>query len=108
MPSKKTVVENKGAGSAPGAITVTAQQSRFHLDAIDGRPPTCEINVKDLTIAIGQNEVLNRSELFLKEGGRYALVGRNGTGKSSTLSRYLQSNIHTLIVQSYTQSTSRW
>lgn len=28
-------------------------------------------------------EILSNAELSLKEGRRYALVGRNGTGKSS-------------------------
>lgn len=30
-------------------------------------------------------EILSNAKLLLKEGQRYALVGRNGTGKSSTL-----------------------
>lgn len=30
-------------------------------------------------------EILANAKLRLKEGGRYALVGRNGTGKSSKL-----------------------
>lgn len=31
-------------------------------------------------------EILSNAKLRLKEGQRYALVGRNGTGKSSRLS----------------------
>jgi hypothetical protein len=77
LPSSSAAVE----GSEP-AIQVTAQQSRFHNDAVDA-PTSKEILVKDLSIAIGQKELLNRTELFLKEGGHYVLVGRNGVGKSS-------------------------
>jgi ABC-type polysaccharide/polyol phosphate transport system ATPase subunit len=34
-------------------------------------------------------EILNNATLRLKPGQRYALVGRNGSGKSSTLARPL-------------------
>ncbi|KAJ9667368.1 hypothetical protein H2201_002569 [Coniosporium apollinis] len=67
-----------------GQITVTAQQSRFHTDAVD-LPVSKEILVKDLSISIGQREILSHAELHLQEGRHYALVGRNGTGKSTLL-----------------------
>ncbi|KAF2097742.1 ABC transporter ATP-binding protein uup-1 [Rhizodiscina lignyota] len=65
-------------------ITVTAQQSRFHVDSVEA-PTLKEILVKDLSISINQRELLAHAELFLKEGGHYVLVGRNGTGKSTLL-----------------------
>lgn len=68
------------------AIQVTAQQSRFHLDALNlTAPTTSEILVKNLSISIGKKEILNNAEFLLKEGGHYVLVGRNGVGKSTLL-----------------------
>lgn len=69
--------------TAEPTLQVTAQQSRFHTDAIDGVPASKEILVKDLSISLGQKELLSHAELFLKEGSHYVLVGRNGVGKSS-------------------------
>jgi ABC-type molybdenum transport system ATPase subunit/photorepair protein PhrA len=63
-------------------VYITAQQSRFHVDA-DDAPTTTELFIKDLSIGIGQRELLSHAELHLMEGGRYVLVGRNGGGKSS-------------------------
>ncbi|KAF1984916.1 ABC transporter ATP-binding protein uup-1 [Aulographum hederae CBS 113979] len=68
----------------PSALTVSSQQSRYQLDAVDA-PTSKEVLVKDLSIAIGQKEILAHVELFLKEGGHYVLVGRNGVGKSTLL-----------------------
>lgn len=68
-------------GSEP-VLTVMAQQSRFHTDAVDA-PISKEILVKDLSISIGNKEILSHATLHLQEGRHYALVGRNGTGKSS-------------------------
>jgi ABC-type molybdenum transport system ATPase subunit/photorepair protein PhrA len=79
MPKKPVPAAVEGAEPA---IQVTAQQSRFHNDAVDA-PTSKEILVKDLTISIGERELLSRTELFLKEGAHYVLVGRNGVGKSS-------------------------
>ncbi|KAL0956788.1 hypothetical protein HGRIS_002907 [Hohenbuehelia grisea] len=63
-------------------ITATSQQSRFHAETLD---TSTEIDLKDVTIAIGDRELITGSRLKLKEGIRYALVGRNGTGKSTLL-----------------------
>lgn len=82
------VRKGKDAATATGSeaseptLTVTAQQSRFHTDAVDA-PVSKEILVKDLSISIGQRELLSHAELHLQEGKHYVLVGRNGTGKSS-------------------------
>ncbi|KAK3051410.1 hypothetical protein LTR09_007433 [Extremus antarcticus] len=63
-------------------LTVTAQQSRFHNETIEGSALK-EIVVKDLSIGIGQKEILNHAQFQLQIGKRYVLVGRNGVGKSS-------------------------
>jgi ATP-binding cassette subfamily F protein 3 len=67
-------------------LQVTAQQSRYHTDMLALEAPTTkEILVKDLSITLGDKEILARTELFLKENGKYVLVGRNGVGKSTLL-----------------------
>lgn len=67
-------------------LQVTAQQSRFHTDLLSYEAPsTKEILVKNLTIAIGQKEILAGADLHLKDGKHYVLVGRNGVGKSTLL-----------------------
>ena len=42
--------------------------------------------VKDLSISIGQREILSHAQFQLQVGKHYVLVGRNGIGKSSKLS----------------------
>jgi ATPase subunit of ABC transporter with duplicated ATPase domains len=83
----------KAAASASSeGLQITAQQSRFHLDAVDA-PASKEIWVKDLSISIGQKELLNRAELRFKECAHYVLVGRNGTGKSTILKAIAEQRI---------------
>jgi ATP-binding cassette subfamily F protein 3 len=77
MPKKR---ESSPKGSS--AVQVTAQQSRFHVDA-DDAPKSRDILIKDLTITIGQRDLLSRTSFHLQENYKYALVGRNGEGKSS-------------------------
>ncbi|KAJ4403173.1 hypothetical protein N0V91_006749 [Didymella pomorum] len=67
-----------------GHIVVTAQQSRYALDAVDA-PASKEILIKDLSISVANKELLTRTTLHLVEGRHYVLVGRNGTGKSTLL-----------------------
>jgi ATP-binding cassette subfamily F protein 3 len=66
----------------PPRIVCTAQQSRFHSATIETGN---EIDLKDVCISIGQNELLSGVHLRLKAGVRYALLGRNGAGKSTLL-----------------------
>ncbi|EMD88680.1 hypothetical protein COCC4DRAFT_50322 [Bipolaris maydis ATCC 48331] len=82
----KEVVAAAGAEGHPcgSHITVTAQQSRYALDALDA-PASKEILVKDLSIAVGNRELVSRTTLHLVEARHYVLVGRNGTGKSTLL-----------------------
>lgn len=82
MPRKTKEVVPKSSLDGGSLLTVTAQQSRYALDAVDA-PTTREVLVKDLSISVGQKEVLSHANLHLVEGRHYGLVGRNGTGKSS-------------------------
>ncbi|ORY88253.1 P-loop containing nucleoside triphosphate hydrolase protein [Leucosporidium creatinivorum] len=66
--------------SSTSHIKCSAQQSRFHAATLD---TTTEVDIKDLTISVGEKDLLASAHLRLKNGVRYGLVGRNGTGKSS-------------------------
>ncbi|KAG9220476.1 hypothetical protein CCMSSC00406_0003932 [Pleurotus cornucopiae] len=63
-------------------IIATSQQSRFHSETLD---TTTEVDLKGVNISIGDRELISDSKLRFKAGIRYALVGRNGTGKSTLL-----------------------
>lgn len=67
-----------------GTIVVSAQQSRFHTEAIDA-PNLKDIDIKDLTVAIGGLELLDHAHLKIQDGVHYIFHGRNGTGKSTVL-----------------------
>lgn len=89
--SSKTL---KAPSSSESPLQITAQQSRFHLDALNlTAPTTSEILIKNLSISIGKKEILNNAELFLKEGGHYVLVGKNGVGKSTLLKALAEGRI---------------
>ncbi|KAK5168795.1 uncharacterized protein LTR77_006104 [Saxophila tyrrhenica] len=47
--------------------------------------PTGQVMIKDLSIAIGQREILEHAQFQLQVGKHYVLVGRNGVGKSTLL-----------------------
>lgn len=66
----------------PGTIHVSSQQSRFHTETLD---TSLEIDIKDVSISIGDRELLSSVHLRLKQGVRYGLMGRNGSGKSTLL-----------------------
>ena len=113
MPPSKKGKERASAAAVVGTtsdanLTITAQQSRFYHDAVDApvsreviyldsqtiEGPAFSVHwltliqvlVKDLSISINDREIISHADLSLKEGRRYVLVGRNGTGKSSTFS----------------------
>ncbi|KAG5919414.1 hypothetical protein E4U42_006528 [Claviceps africana] len=88
------------SSAAASTILCTARQTRFHIDSPNYR----ELDVEGLQILVtsdgmasstatksnsrsrGQGlEILSDAKLFLREGRRYALIGRNGTGKSTLL-----------------------
>jgi ATP-binding cassette, subfamily F, member 3 len=57
------------------SITAISQQSRFHTETLD--TAVAEIDLKGVTISVGQRELIIDSRLKLKEGVHYALVGRS-------------------------------
>lgn len=83
--SAKALGQTPYAASLNGAhapIVCTSRQSRFHTETIDSQE---EIDLKTVNIAIGDRELLVDADLKLKAGVKYALIGRNGTGKSTLL-----------------------
>ncbi|KAJ6515472.1 P-loop containing nucleoside triphosphate hydrolase protein [Mycena sanguinolenta] len=75
--------KSKTASPNLNSIIATSQQSRFHTETLD---TTLEIDLKSVTISIGERELISSSHLRLKQGVRFGLVGRNGSGKSTLLS----------------------
>lgn len=86
------------AAESVSTILVSCKQTRFHIESPNYR----ELDVEGLHITVTSGdgakaatkakgkakasegtEILNNAKLRLKAGGRYALVGRNGSGKSS-------------------------
>ncbi|KAF7302027.1 Iron complex transport system ATP-binding protein [Mycena indigotica] len=74
--------KTKAAAQQPSLITAVSQQSRFHTETLD---TSLEIDLKGVTISIGERELIASSHLRFKNGVRYGLVGRNGSGKSTLL-----------------------
>ncbi|EHK43218.1 uncharacterized protein TrAtP1_001575 [Trichoderma atroviride] len=96
------------AAESVATILCTAKQTRFNIDSTNYR----ELDIDGLNIivtsaekvdkpekAAGKSkgksksdglEILSNAKLRLKEGQRYALVGRNGTGKSTLLKAIAQ------------------
>ncbi|KZV85529.1 P-loop containing nucleoside triphosphate hydrolase protein [Exidia glandulosa HHB12029] len=64
-------------------ITATSQVSRFHVDTISTLSQ--ELDLKQVNIAIGNEDLLVDAHVRFKAGIRYGLVGRNGEGKSTLL-----------------------
>ncbi|EJD53221.1 P-loop containing nucleoside triphosphate hydrolase protein [Auricularia subglabra TFB-10046 SS5] len=64
-------------------ITATSQTSRFHVDTISTL--SSELDLKQVNIAIGNEDLLVDAHVRFKAGVRYGLVGRNGEGKSTLL-----------------------
>ncbi|KAI1136994.1 P-loop containing nucleoside triphosphate hydrolase protein [Hypoxylon sp. FL0543] len=78
-------------------ILCTSKQTRFNI----GTPSYRELDIEGLNITVTSGakpglkgkakaksegtEILNNAKLRLKAGQRYALIGRNGTGKSTLL-----------------------
>ncbi|KAH8102112.1 P-loop containing nucleoside triphosphate hydrolase protein [Cristinia sonorae] len=80
-PSSSTISNAKPTGLPK--IHAISQQSRFHTETLETAQG--EVDLKDVTISIGEKELIVDARLKLKAGVRYALVGRNGTGKSTLL-----------------------
>lgn len=65
--------KNVSQTSSP-SINATSEQSRFHTETLN--TSVAEIDLKGVSITIGPRELITDSRLKLKEGVRYALVGR--------------------------------
>lgn len=92
---KGVLPTERGSNPTGSHIFATSRQSRFHLETLESQT---EIDLKTVNISIGDLEILVDADLKLKAGVRYALIGRNGTGKSSAfflLSRFPQSHVIT-------------
>mmetsp|Transcript_2350 Transcript_2350/g.5280 ORF Transcript_2350/g.5280 Transcript_2350/m.5280 type:complete len:675 (+) Transcript_2350:463-2487(+) len=63
-------------------VEAFTQTSRFHVD-LD--PDVKHIDLQGLNLSIGKNDLLVDAHLQLKHGTHYALIGRNGVGKSTLL-----------------------
>ena len=64
-------------------VVCTSQQSRYHVDTLD---TSQDIDLHGVSVQLGQTELVQDSRLKVKEGVRYALTGRNGSGKLQSLS----------------------
>lgn len=71
-PSSSSAAQNGGSSKGP-QLECRAQQSRFWTDTLTSG---VEIDLKDVTISIGERELLSNAHVRLKEGVRYGLVGR--------------------------------
>jgi ATP-binding cassette subfamily F protein 3 len=63
-------------------ILCTSQQSRFHAETLEN---SLDVDLKQVSVSIGQTELVESSHLRLKAGVRYAFVARNGAGKSTLM-----------------------
>ncbi|TDL18835.1 P-loop containing nucleoside triphosphate hydrolase protein [Rickenella mellea] len=79
---KEKVKEKETKTNGP-EITATSQTSRFHVDTLSTL--STEIDLKQVNISVGLTDLLVDAHLRLKAGVHYALVGRNGEGKSTLL-----------------------
>ena len=43
------------------------------------------LNINNISLSFGENTILNNISLLLNEGDKCALIGDNGTGKSTLL-----------------------
>ncbi|KAI5848038.1 ATP-binding cassette sub-family F member 3 [Tricharina praecox] len=89
MPRAKTSPEPKPKPKSLAQepqLVATSQQSRFHADATNpAEVASRDLDIRTLTIALGKREILSDAELKLQYGTHYAVVGRNGVGKSTLL-----------------------
>mmetsp|Transcript_45012 Transcript_45012/g.73349 ORF Transcript_45012/g.73349 Transcript_45012/m.73349 type:complete len:662 (+) Transcript_45012:157-2142(+) len=69
--------------SCPDTLVATSQVTRFHIAETSSSQK--DVDLKQVSISIGDLELLVDAELRLFSGVHYGLVGRNGVGKSSLL-----------------------
>ncbi|KAG8945886.1 hypothetical protein FRC04_012246 [Tulasnella sp. 424] len=93
-------------------ILATSQTSRFHTDTLTTL--STEIDLKQVNISVGQNDLLVDVDLRLKSGVHYALVGRNGEGKSTLLKALadkiipgIAENLRVLLIDQVTENQTQ-
>lgn len=69
--------------AAPAAFSATSRTTRFHTN--DSTTTSKLIDIADISMAIGDKDILSGGHLQLTAGARYGLIGRNGVGKSLLL-----------------------
>ncbi|KIO24771.1 hypothetical protein M407DRAFT_15356 [Tulasnella calospora MUT 4182] len=96
---------------AQPTVTATSQTSRFHTDTLTTL--STEIDLKQVNISLGQHDLLMDVDLRLKAGVHYALVGRNGEGKSTLLKAIadkiipgIPENLRILLIDQVTENQS--
>ncbi|GAB0491792.1 hypothetical protein MMPV_003047 [Pyropia vietnamensis] len=67
----------------PPTLSATSQQSRFHAPVTTSTQQA--IDIRDITLTVGNQLLVDGADLRLRPSGRYGLVGRNGAGKSLLL-----------------------
>ncbi|KAI0360502.1 hypothetical protein OH77DRAFT_1393750 [Trametes cingulata] len=78
-----TPTEGGGIDIGTAPIVATSQVSRFHTETLTTL--SNDIDLKDVTVTIGQRTLLSGANLRLFHGVHYGLVGQNGVGKSTLL-----------------------
>lgn len=67
----------------PPNFSATSQTTRFHTTNTVAVSKL--IDIADISMSIGQKDLLAGAHLQLTAGTRYGLIGRNGVGKSMLL-----------------------
>ncbi|KAL7747367.1 hypothetical protein RI367_007270 [Sorochytrium milnesiophthora] len=73
------------------AVVATSQVTRFHTDTLE--TSSNEILLHGVTVSINDVDFISGAKLWLKAGTHYALVGRNGHGKSTLMKTIADGNL---------------
>ncbi|KNE67275.1 hypothetical protein AMAG_12341 [Allomyces macrogynus ATCC 38327] len=77
---------SSSSGHSDGAgprVVATSQVSRFHTESIDTDPR--DVLLDGVHLTVDRSDLLVDTRLVLRLGRHYALLGRNGTGKSTLM-----------------------
>jgi ABC transport system ATP-binding/permease protein len=87
MPKARTTKQSARIARAEDAIAQpkpkTEQTTQFAIDVARSGKTILEFH--DASIAIESNTLIRKLQLFVREGDRIGIVGRNGTGKTTLL-----------------------
>lgn len=70
-------LKQRGITNAKGVVKIHSAESSL--------PGSRDINLMSVTITVGSRDLLQNANLFLTQGKRYGLIGRNGVGKTTLL-----------------------